>query len=189
MQVECKHGLNLGEKFHLAACSEAKERRLGHEIAALVELGQASNQGLEMIELLGGGGVARYRVLRSGVIFAVLTGVITMESLNVMHAKRQRQAPGLPAASVCDFRGALLAFCSADLDDWLRDQGSALRYVPSAVVVTDEQADVFLRHAGNMASKGINRQVFLDLQQALGWAEAHAVRRQWTSLRDLRTAR
>ena len=142
-----------------------------------------------MIEVLGGGGAARYRVLSDGVIFAAMSGVITIDSLSVMHAKRQRQQPGLPAASVCDFRGAVIALCSVDLDRWLRDQGAALRCVPSAVVVTVEQAEVFLQHAGRVASEGINRQVFLDLQPALRWAEAHAVRRQWTSWRDLRTAR
>ena len=142
-----------------------------------------------MIEVLGGGGTASYQVARSGVVVASMTGVITVQALSQAHAIRQRQAPGLLAASVCDFRGALLAVGPRDLGNWLRDQGSALRSVPCAVVVNDEQVDLLLQHAGSVAGEGINRQVFLDLGPALDWAEAHAVRRQWTSLRGLRRAR
>ena len=133
-----------------------------------------------MEEVLRDGAAASYQLLASGVIFARMSGLITVQVLTHMHVGRQRKAPGFPGASVCDFRSAVLAFSAADLDSWLLDQGVALRSVPSAVIVTPPQVELFLEHAASVAASGINRQVFLAAAPAMRWAEAHAARRRST---------
>ena len=142
-----------------------------------------------MLEVSSGGGVARYHALSSGVVHVTATGVVTIQGISAMHAERQRRVPGTPAAVVCDFSVAVLAFSARDLHNWLRDQGSAQRPVPTGFVVNDEQLAMFLEHASAAASEGINRQIFLDLPTALSWAAGHAVRRQSTSSLGRRTGR
>lgn len=142
-----------------------------------------------MIAVTCGSGAVRVELVRSGVLYGRMSGVITIGTLSAMSAERQRQMPGMPAAAVIDYRHAVVAFSARQLSNWMRDQGAGFRCVPSALVAHEEYVDLFLQHAADMAVSAVNRQVFLDPLQALDWATAHGVRRQWTSSLGLQRAR
>lgn len=112
-----------------------------------------------------------------GVLVVRLAGPLTGDTLQHFKAQIVALHGSEVRAFVADYTRGVVALSGSDLDAVLDgeepDNGPGL---PAGMVVTQDQQRLFLEHALRMASRGVLRQVFTSLPQALGWAQRHAER-------------